>query len=88
MTNTNINIISTEKVSRPCSQEAFFIVKDGETIIGFISKFRDTRTTKNPWKAFGQASGVVDPASFKCFYPQDGGKAAAIAQVRAFNGAV
>ena len=53
--------------------------------MGFVCKFRDTRSTKHPWKAHrytGQHAGTCKVSRFLgSFYACEGGKAAAIQAV-------
>lgn len=58
------------------------IFKNG-VYIGYIMKFKDTKTEKNPWKAFRLKAGVprrppYDPEhyDFEVFYGKDGKKKA------------
>lgn len=70
-------------------QSTFYLVYNSVgVIIGFLEKFRNDRSTTNPWKAFGMqvvdGQPQVDPEKFATFYAEDGGKEAAIKQVVAF----
>ena len=57
-------------------QPALFLVKIGETIIGQLEKYNDTRSETHPWKAF---AGTGETRKFLgSFYPEEGGKAFAI----------
>jgi hypothetical protein len=58
-----------------------WLVKDeAGNIIGLLEKYNDTRTEKHPWKAFsGHGAGCK---YLRAFYPEEGGKEAAIAAVK------
>lgn len=64
----------------------FHIIYVTGQIIGFLEKYPNTRTETHPWKAFGKkmvdGRPQVDGDKFKAFYAEDGGKAAAVAQVK------
>ena len=56
-----------------------YLVRVGNTVVGLLEKFKDTRTEKNPWKAFkgyGQECTYIG-----AFYKKDGGKQGAILAV-------
>lgn len=87
---SNIKVI---KQSRPGSHEMFYLVKQSGNLIGFLSKFRNTRTETHPWKAFGMKWNpglygtqcyMADNTQFEVFYEEDGGINAAIEQVVQF----
>ena len=70
----------TAKISPTHARESFYKVWANGTVIGFLTKYPNTRTEKHPWKAFGAktVSGqpVVDhDAEMKAFYS---GKADAV----------
>ena len=44
--------IELTKISTPGSKSVAYMVKFGGITIGFIEKFKDTKTEVNPWKAF------------------------------------
>jgi hypothetical protein len=68
--------VPTTVVNRKWKQ---YTVKVGDTIIGLLEKWKNTRTEKHPWKAF---KGVGKACTFlKSFYPEEGGKDAAILAV-------
>jgi hypothetical protein len=55
--------------------------------VGVLVKWRDTRTDKHPWKAYGAldhyevGSSVVGREFLGAFYPEDGGRASALAMI-------
>lgn len=56
-----------------------YYVKRGGTVIGILEKWRDTRTCKHPWKAYG---GAFPPFQFLgAFYAERGGRDAAISMI-------
>jgi hypothetical protein len=70
-----------EKINKPWSKETVLLVRVDGVLVGLLTKFRDTRTVKNPWKAYaavGHASKRIGS-----FYASDGGKLAALAAVLA-----
>ncbi len=73
--------VKLEKV--PCKvvnrkYDTYLVKVDGE-IIGLLEKWKNTRTDKHPWKAF---KGHGAACTFlKAFYPEEGGKDAAILAV-------
>jgi hypothetical protein len=83
------NKITLEKMVRKGSEENFYLVRRNGFLIGFLSKFKNTRGEIHPWKAFGmrrdfEGAWIVDHGQFKAFYEEHGGKAAAIHQVVKF----
>lgn len=54
-------------------QEQLFVVSVGSKEIGFVTKFKNTKTDKHPWKAF---VGIGVSAKFLGAYYE--GKAAAV----------
>jgi hypothetical protein len=79
----NIELIQIRKASK--GQPAGYMVKMAGRVIGFLDKYRDTRTETHPWKAFAAkfnpATGGFQYAgeiAFKCFYRHEGGQPAAI----------
>jgi len=54
MTTQNIHGgLTLEQVEEPKGQQAgLWLVKRGETILGMLSKFKDTRSYYHPWKAY------------------------------------
>ena len=82
-----------EKTTMPGDREQFYLVKAGGMLIGFLSKFKNTRTETHPWKAFGMKWNpglhgtqgfIVDGSQFATFYEEEGGKKAAIEKVMQF----
>jgi hypothetical protein len=74
--------ITTENITRRGSNETVFLVKRAGTPIGLVTKFRDTRTTKNPWKAFrldGSAEQARPNTMLGAFYGPTGKREALIA---------
>lgn len=63
-------------------QEGLWLVKNEDgRVLGFLTRFRDTRTETHPWKAF---RGIGATAVYLgAFYRAEGGQAAAIAAVQA-----
>jgi hypothetical protein len=61
-------------VSRPCSSEAVYCVKVGALEAGTVSRFRNTRTEINPWRAFRGVPGRFTAS----FYAAEGGLDAAV----------
>lgn len=60
-------------------QYNLYSVEVNGTIIGLLEKYKDTRTDKHPWKAF---KGIGKNCAFlKAFYPEEGGKEAAIKEI-------
>jgi hypothetical protein len=53
-----------------------------ENAVGFITKFRNTRTDSHPWKAF-VITGPHKSDFLGSYFPQEGGKDAAIAAILA-----
>lgn len=45
-------MVKTEKISNPNSSETMWKVTSDGVYVGFITKFRDTRATINPYKVF------------------------------------
>lgn len=39
-------------VKQDCGPDICYLVMRGEQELGFLSKFRDTRTDKHPWRAW------------------------------------
>ena len=72
--------ITHKTVGKPKSKETVQVVYlDGEPL-GLPTKFRDDRWTKNPWKAW---RGIGCNTRFvQSFYPEEGGKIAALRCVR------
>lgn len=54
---------------------AVFLVKRGGNVIGLLEKYPDSKYEKHPWKAIRAYTGEFLGA----FYPEEGGKAAALA---------
>jgi len=52
MSNAHKNI-ETIKISSGNSKLTAYMVKAGGKCIGFIEKWKNTRTEENPWKAYG-----------------------------------
>lgn len=85
MTNTTkLELVDIRKASGKESLFAAYMVKFEGRAIGFIEKYRNTRTETHPWKAFGakpstEHSGCFqyDATFFFTFYGADG-KARAI----------
>lgn len=74
-------MLTVVKRQRPKgSPQEFLLVPEGKTEpIGLLMKYADTRTEKHPWKAFypiGQNAQMIGT-----FYPEQGGKKAAIQAV-------
>lgn len=62
----------------------FYIVKNGERIVGFLEKIPNTRTETHPWKAYRAALRDGRPMAdgdMKFFYADDGGKKAALTYI-------
>lgn len=72
-------MITLTLVSRPQDALDRFVVKHYDTEIGFIEKFKPRKGERHPWKSF---AGIGERARFlRVFYPEDGGKKAAIRAV-------
>ena len=71
--------ITLENVTTPTQKRSGLtvtLVKSDGNPIGLLEKYRNTRTDKHPWKAF---KGIGKECTFlKSFYPEEGGKDAAI----------
>lgn len=80
------------KIDTSITYEMAYAVTDYDgDMIGFVSKFKDTRTEIHPWKAWGAAKseyGHSHPQfsreQFDVFYEWEGGLAAAVAKVIEF----
>jgi len=71
-----IEEVPTTVVNRKWKQ---YLVKVDGNIIGLLEKWNNTKTEKHPWKAF---KGHGKACSFlRSFYPNEGGKDAAIMAV-------
>lgn len=65
------------KAARNGSPALYLVfLPDGKEAIGMLEKYRDTRTDKHPWKAF--AGFGMSRTFLGSFYPNEGGKAAAL----------
>jgi hypothetical protein len=60
-------------------QSALYLVKAGGRIVGQLEKYRNTRTERHPWKAY-KGTGF-ERRFIGAYYPEDGGRAAAVAAV-------
>ncbi len=70
--------VTIERVKDSKAPAQYVVLANG-LAVGLLEKYRDTRTDKHPWKAF---RGVGHKCQFlQAFYPQDGGKGAAVARV-------
>ena len=61
-----------EDVTTPISRSretVLYVTRNGQDI-GLLTKFKDTRTDKNPWKAFGPLAGDKRPIK-GFFYGQE-----------------
>jgi hypothetical protein len=54
---------------------AVYLVKRNGVVIGLLEKYPDSKYEKHPWKALLPYSGEM----VGCFYPEEGGKASALA---------
>lgn len=64
--------IKVEDVTTPISRSretVLYVTRNGQDI-GLLTKFKDTRTDKNPWKAFGPLAGDKRPIK-GFFYGQE-----------------
>ena len=77
MQNNNITIECVQKAKGGCS--ALYLVRKGETIIGQLEKYNDTRTETHPWKAF-LGTGATR-TYMGAWYKADGAQRAAIAEI-------
>jgi hypothetical protein len=68
--------ITLKTVSKAKARETVQVVFLDSEPIGLLTKFRDDRWTKNPWKAW---RGIGCNTRFvQSFYPEEGGKEAAL----------
>lgn len=72
--------MKTVKVREAKGREsALYVVTDGGREVGLLEKYRNTRTDSHPWKAFAGIG--VGSRFIGAFYPEDGGRDAALAAV-------
>lgn len=68
-------MVETKLLSTLHGEQTFLVINDGKEI-GFLTKYKDTRDTKHPWKAY---KGIGWQSEFlRSFYPEQGGKESAI----------
>ena len=48
-----MNNIKILKINKTTIASAFMIKIGSDKVLGFIEKFHDTRSTKNPWRIYG-----------------------------------
>ena len=70
-----------ENMTSPGSQETMFVVFDKECPIGFITKYKNTRTETHPYKAFWYTvrpigGKMAEYTMLDVFYGKDGKKRA------------
>jgi len=74
-----MNSITFETIpAKNGSKETMVVVHKDGVFIGFVRKFTDTKTTKNPWQACGTWLPGKPNKFLGSFWPVDGGKEAAI----------
>jgi hypothetical protein len=74
-------VITVKQVKKAAGRNrpALYLVFRGADVIGMLEKYRDTRSERHPWKAFW---GTGEKVSYLgAFYPEDGGRAAALARI-------
>jgi hypothetical protein len=79
----DVKVTKLEQGQRDRKVSTYLVTVDGRPV-GLLEKWRDTRTTTNPWKAFlldGSASPPRPNTMLGAFYAADGGREAALAAV-------
>ena len=74
MNKKELTVETYKKAGRGRNSPAVYLVRRGGVVVGLLEKYPDTRTEKHPWKALRPYTGEM----VGCFYPEEGGKAAAL----------
>jgi hypothetical protein len=67
----NVNGLTVVEVVKRAG-ETLYQVRDGANVVGYVRKFKDTRSTKHPYTAFTACDGVVADLVGH-FYPNEFG---------------
>lgn len=62
---SKLELIDIKRASGKSSMFAAYMVKFEGRAIGFLEKYRNTRTETHPWKAFGVKPSVTEPGCFQ-----------------------
>ena len=83
MNQNGCELIAIKKAAK--GVPAGYMVKFEGRVIGFLDKYRNTKTETHPWKAFaaklnpaGDGYMYAPEIAFQCFYENQGGQKAAI----------
>lgn len=83
MWNPNSPKITVERIpNHPYDRKwTAYLVRRDAVVVGMLTKWRDTRSTTNPWKAALAVDGIFDATYLGAFYAADGGRKAAITAI-------